>query len=430
LFDEKHQVFHPDTLLGDVFTNGSRNIFRLLEDDRHHLWFHSRRLNYHALPGPDGSFTIAARPFLRLPKSQVNTIYPDRDTIWFVSNDSLIRYNTRIQPAAPLDFPVLVRQLRVRDQAVFNGYKRSDFLPVFQYKDRNLRFTFAAPFFHQETRTVYRYFLEGYDSGWSDWSSETRKDYTNLDAGSYRFRVNAKNIYGDLSKEAEFFFRVLPPWYRTWWAYGLLALLAFLLVFFITRWRSAQLVREKRRLEEIVQNRTRQLEMQARQLEGQARKLQEMDTVKSRFFANISHEFRTPLTLIMGPLEHISSSTGDKTPGQLEQYSDMMLRNSRRLLTLINQLLDLAKLDGGKMKLRASRQNIVPFLQNILASFELTAGQKNVTLEFQTHEEEIPLYIDTEQMEKVFYNLLANAMIYTPAKGWITLTVGPDSGSP
>jgi signal transduction histidine kinase/DNA-binding response OmpR family regulator len=427
-FDEKSNAFRSDTLLGSSFADGSSNVFRLAEDSRGHLWFHSNNMNYHAVPRPDGSFIIDSRSFARIPQNQVNAIYPDGEIIWFAANNSLIRYDTRIETAAPRDFPVYIRHLGAQDQLVFNGYDESKFFPVLPFEERNIRFTFAALFFQEEARTGYSYFLEGYDKGWSNWSSETQKDYTNLDGGTYRFRVKAKNVYGDLGREALFQFRVLPPWYRTWWAYLCGALLAFLLVFFTVRWRSAQLVREKGRLEEIVKNRTRQLEMQARQLEGQAMKLQEMDKVKSRFFANISHEFRTPLTLIMGPLEQITTGSGDTKPRRLEDYSGMMLRNARRLLTLINQLLDLAKFDGGKMKLRASRQNIIPFLENILASFQLMAAQKKVSLSFHAGEEEIWLYFDAEQMEKVFYNLLANAMNHTPSKGTVTVAVGQRPG--
>lgn len=429
-FDDKNKVFHPDNLLGDSFADGSCNIFRLAEDARGHLWFHSKNMNYHAAPRPDGSFSIDSRSFSRIPQSQVNAIYPDGEIIWFASNNSLIRYDTRIETAAPRDFPVFIRKLNAQEQEIFNGYEESKFFPVLPFEERNIRFTFAAPFFQEEAKTQYSYYLEGYDKGWSDWSSETQKDYTNLDGGAYRFRVKAKNVYGDLGREALFQFRVLPPWYRTWWAYLCGVLLAFLLVFFTIRWRSAQLVREKERLEEIVKNRTRQLEMQALQMEGQAIKLQEMDKVKSRFFANISHEFRTPLTLIMGPLEQISAGAGDMKPRRLEDYSGMMLRNARRLLTLINQLLDLAKFDGGKMKLRASRQNIIPFLQNILASFQLMAAQKKVSLSFHADEEEILTYFDAEQMEKVFYNLIVNAMNHTPPKGAVTVGVRRPADSP
>lgn len=163
------------------------------------------------------------------------------------------------------------------------------------------------------------------------------------------------------------------------------------------------------------------IEAKNRQLIGHAEKLKEMDQVKSRFFANISHEFRTPLTLIMGPLEQMISRDGD--PQQKKQLK-MALRNSERLLTLINQLLDLSKIDSGKLKLKASRQNVIPFLKGTLAAFSPLAIQRQLQLQFHAGEEDITLYFDMEKMEVVIYNLLANAAKFTPPGGQITVNAG------
>jgi DNA-binding response OmpR family regulator/signal transduction histidine kinase len=156
------------------------------------------------------------------------------------------------------------------------------------------------------------------------------------------------------------------------------------------------------------------------------RELEEMNKAKSRFFANISHEFRTPLTLIMGPLEQILSDNPEKT---MEAKARLMLRNSRRLLNLINQLLELARLDSGKMKLQASEQNIVPFLKNMVMCFKTLATLNKVDLIFYEEEKEITIYFDPEKLEKIITNLLANAFKYTPAQGSITVTVGKAEGT-
>ncbi len=150
------------------------------------------------------------------------------------------------------------------------------------------------------------------------------------------------------------------------------------------------------------------------------RELEEMDKAKSRFFANISHEFRTPLTLIMGPLEKRLSTARDK---QDIQEMQMMLRNSRRLLNLINQLLELARLDSGKIKLQAAEQNIVPFLKSIVMCFESLAVQNKVGLVFHKEKDDITLYFDPEKLEKIITNLLSNAFNYTPEGGSITVLV-------
>ncbi len=147
-----------------------------------------------------------------------------------------------------------------------------------------------------------------------------------------------------------------------------------------------------------------------------------MDKIKSRFFANISHEFRTPLTLIMGPLEQVLSDYRGEEYQRLHEIIKMALGNSHRLLTLINQLLDLSKLDSGKMQLQTSRQNIIPFLKGLVGSFKSLAVREKLDLTFIAEEENITLYFDPEKLEKVIVNLLANAVKFTPAGGKITVT--------
>jgi len=302
-------------------------------------------------------------------------------------------------------------------------------LPTFAYDERNFRFEYASPFFEGASMTEYQYFLQGYDKKWSEWTSETRKDYTNLDYGRYTFQVQAKNVYGVLSHKAVFQFKILPPWNKTWWAFLLYAFFTFLLVYFIVKWRSWRLHQEKQRLEQVVKERTKeinqknqQLEKQTIQLQEQSEKLKELDQVKSRFFANISHEFRTPLTLIMGPLEQMLTEEEEKEQDRKERVK-LMLRNSQRLLNLINQLLDLSKLDSGKMKLQAVRQNIISFLKGLTESFHFLAAQNKLDLTFHPEEEDITLYFDAEKLEKVICNLLSNAIKFTPAGGKITIKV-------
>ena len=429
-FDELKKVFIPDSTLGKEFAGeeNGRWVFCIMEDKNKNIWLYSEAGIIQAIPRPDKTFYLNKKPFLRIPETQVNAIYvdPDGNTAWFACNDGLFRYDTRVKKSYRLEFQTLVRKVLVNGKLVFDGYKHKKLFPIIPYQDRNLRFEFAAPFFEDETRTQYQCFLQGYEKDWSALSSETWKDYTNLDNGVYTFRVRAQNVYENLSKEAVFKFKILPPWYKTWWAYLFYAFAIFWALFFIVKWRSGKLQREKQKLEQIVKERTTeiedknlQLEKKTTQLEEQSEKLKELDKVKSRFFANISHEFRTPLTLIMGPLEQIISKTGDK---EQEKQLNLMLRNSQRLLSLINQLLELSKFDSGQMKLQASQQNIIPFLKGIMASFEPVTTKNELDLTFHAEEENITLYFDAEKLEEVLFNLLSNAVKFTPAGGRITVT--------
>ncbi|MGD2086176.1 MAG: response regulator [Candidatus Aminicenantes bacterium] len=438
-FDKTTKTFLPDVTLGKEFAAGEngKGVFRIMEGKNKNIWFHSNARNILAIPQPDGTFIINEKPFLRIPLAQVNCIYPDPyygdHVIWFASADGLIRYDTRVKKNYDLPFHTLIREAVVKGMPLLydaekykykeskGDYWKDNFL-VFPYKDRNLRFQFAAPFFEAETQTQYQCYLEGYDDDRTAWSRETWKDYTNLDSGSYTFRVQAKNVYETTGSEAVFQFKVLPPWYKTWWAYLLYTFAAALMVFLVVKWRSWKLVKEKQQLEQIILERTKEIKNKNLQLLEQSKKLEELDKMKSHFFANISHEFRTPLTLITGPLEQMLTSP-QEDEGEQKKKMRLMLRNSRRLLSLINQLLDLSKFDSGKMKLQASQQNIVPFLKGIVESFDSLAVQNELHLEFHTEAEDITLYFDGEKIEKAVCNLLINAIKFTPPGGKITVTL-------
>jgi signal transduction histidine kinase/DNA-binding response OmpR family regulator len=430
-FDNDRKRFLPDPLLGDRFCDGSRQVFRLVEDKQGNIWFYSLFRNFQAKPGSDGSYTLTDAPFRGFPISQVNSIYPDPDghTVWFVGNDSIIRYDSAFKKDYQRDFPVYIRSVTVNgavDQGsnlLFNGYRsgnRGSSRVVLPHRERNLRIEFAAPFFEEESETEYQWRLEGYDPNWCPWDLKPHTLYTNLDSGEYTFRVRARNIYEHISREARFSFRILPPWTRTWWAFSLYILTGLMLVYGIVRWRSGQLQREKRHLETVVKDRTTEINEKNIRLENQSRQLQEMDELKSRFFANLSHEFRTPLTLIMGPLEQMLSNARDK---EQRKKIASMYRHSRRLLFLINQLLDLAKFDSGKMKLEAVCRDIVSLLKDVCASFELLATQHKIELRLTAAEEKIMLYFDPGRLEQVLSNLLLNAVKFTPPGGTITVKV-------
>ena len=157
-----------------------------------------------------------------------------------------------------------------------------------------------------------------------------------------------------------------------------------------------------------------------RQVKIEKQRFQALDKVKSRFFANLSHEFRTPLTLVMGPLKQIMSKLDNPKDQNLLRIAH---RNAQRLLELINQLLDLSKLEAGKMELTVREQNFVPLLKGIVMSFESLAARKNIRLHFVSKLANISLYVDKDKIEKIFYNLLSNAFKFTEEGGEVTILI-------
>jgi signal transduction histidine kinase/ligand-binding sensor domain-containing protein/AraC-like DNA-binding protein/AmiR/NasT family two-component response regulator len=267
------------------------------------------------------------------------------------------------------------------------------------YNQNNLTLEFSAlNFIHQE-KNQYKYKLEPYEKNWIEASAANRvARYTNISPGNYVFRVIGSNNDGVWNEEGAMLrITILPPWWQTWTAYSLYVIAIISLVLL---WRNY----ENKRL----------------MLKHRADHLSELDTLKSRFFTNISHEFRTPITLILGPLKEMYKGA---FKGDLQSTLGVMVRNAQRLLQLINQLLDLSKLEVGKMSLRAVPVDLVQFLSEVAASYESLAAEKKIEYFFDHDFAKLTVYIDHEKLEKVVHNVLSNAFKFTPSNGHVTLSL-------
>lgn len=260
---------------------------------------------------------------------------------------------------------------------------------------------YAAP-----EKNVFAYKLEGFDPGWQYTNSAQRfLNYTNLPDDTYILKVKASNNDGLWGPEKELVITIAPPWWRTSWAV-LVYVVLFVLVLYAFR-----------RLILLRANFINNLKLE--RLEKQ--NLEKLNRAKLQFFTNISHEFRTPLTLIAGPLQKIMDS-GDTNKLVREQLL-VINQNTQRLLRLIGQLLDFRKADDGSLKLRVAEGNLVKFLKEIRLSFSGLEDQKQIDLKFQSSSNVIKVWYDRDQLEKVFFNLLSNAFKHTPMGGKIYLSV-------
>ena len=274
-----------------------------------------------------------------------------------------------------------------------------------------ITFEFASLDFNNPDKNHYAYKMEGFNNDWIQAGNQRFATYTNLDPGDYVFHVKATNSNGVWNDEG-ISIRVilLPPWWQTWWAYLLYAVFIISILYSL---RQYEMKRVKLRNE-----------LQLKDFE--AKKLQEVDQLKSHFFANISHEFRTPLTLILGLLQKFENKTYDKK--DIEDYG-IMKRNALRLLQLINQLLELSKIESGKAKLITSENDIISFVKRIQVSFASYAEQKKIKLLFngkninEEPNETINLFFDKDKMEKIISNLISNAVKYTPGGNEIEVKV-------
>ncbi|MCZ6662298.1 MAG: ATP-binding protein [Actinobacteria bacterium] len=303
---------------------------------------------------------------------------------------------------------------------------------VLEHDQHALTFDYVGFHYKDPAKNQYQYKLEGYDDEWIDVGSQRSARYTELPHGAYVFRVKAANadgVWSDGSTSVRI--TIHPPWWGTTWAYlvyGLLFIAGVVAVDRIQRRRLIRKERERAMQRELQQARrieamNRQLREHEQLLEDQNRKLLELDELKSRFFANISHEFRTPLTLILGPLKDLlDEAFGSLREAQRAQLT-LVQRNGRRLLRLINQLLDLSRLEAGHLTLRARQANLIPFIKATTQAFASMARRKQITLQVDVPQQEILLYFEPDKLEKILYNLLSNAFKFTPEQGAIVIRV-------
>jgi signal transduction histidine kinase/ligand-binding sensor domain-containing protein/AraC-like DNA-binding protein len=281
------------------------------------------------------------------------------------------------------------------------------------YYENFLSFEFAALSYVHPEKNQYAYNMEGIDKDWVYSGSRRYASYPNLEPGEYVFRVKGSNSDGVWNEEGTTVTIIIsPPWWKTWWAYSVYAFIFIVALVGVRRYELTRIrLKDKIKLDEAV-----------------LAEKEETDKMKSRFFANISHEFRTPLTLILGPAEKILSDDSD----DIKRDVSIIKRNSKRLLQLINQLLDLSKLEAGKLKLEASKGNIVSFVKGAALSFESLAESKDISLKINSDKEFIEMYFDKEKMLKILTNILSNAFKFTPEEGTITvsITTNPPFDSP
>ncbi len=337
----------------------------------------------------------------------------------FGGGRNLYRFEPGKMQLPKIDYKLRFTEFDVRNRPVVAGPRSPLAKPVTEadrvvlpYNFSNFRMEFASLNFAIRHVVGYMYKLEGYDQDWNISGPANQAAYSNLPIGSYNLRVKA--FVGTVEAADEGIsmpVEVLPPPWLTWWAKALYAILAVMLIFVVfSTIDSVARIRREASVE------------------------QDMADLKLRFFTNISHELRTPLTLILGGIEDVRKH--DKLSPRGESSLTLAHRNAKRMLSLINQLLDFRKIIKEKMELKISRVDLVPVVEDALDDFRELAAERKIDLLFTVSRRSILVWIDIERMESVVYNLLSNALKFTPSGGrieviltqrdeeeWVSLTV-------
>jgi signal transduction histidine kinase/ligand-binding sensor domain-containing protein/AraC-like DNA-binding protein len=296
--------------------------------------------------------------------------------------------------------------LSTEDSPLTNQIEETNELTL-SYDQAYFTIKYAALNFINPEKNNYAFKLEGFnDEEWNEVGNQRTATYTNLSAGNYVFKVKASNndgVWNDQIRTLKI--KILPPFWKTWWAYlfYLLIIAGLLYIYYIYSVRTAKLKNDLA------------FEHQSHE------KDQELAQRKLTFFTNISHEIKTPLTLILAPVEKlIELNAGNNL---VQNQLVLMQRNGERLVRLINQLLDFRKFESGKIRLRAAKGNMVRFVKEVAMAFDSYAKYLKINLIVDAQSNNIKTYFDRDNFEKIIYNLLSNALKFTPEGGTVRVGV-------
>jgi len=396
---------------------GQENIASIQEDDKGDIWLSGNngisRLNvgeseFKNFDVHDGLF---ANDF------NYNSAYKDESgTLYFGSYEGVnsidpenLNFNQNMPQVYFTDFKLFNKSVvpNVKDSPLSKVIGRTEKITL-KHNQSVFSIDYAGINFTRPQKNQYAYFLQGFDNRWN-YVGETRSaTYTNLPVGDYVFKVKAANNDGFWSETPKTLrLTILAPWWSTNTAITLYILAAFLISYFLAKFanqrvqekRMVQFEREKRLQEEVLNDR------------------------KIQFFTNISHEFRTPLTLILNPLEDIIRDPGTSFSQKMKEKLGIIHKNTSRLKRLIDELMDFRKLDINKLNVKVSELEAVSFVNEITGHFEEEAILKDIHFLIESEETAITLWSDPSMLEKVIFNILSNAFKITPDRGIITVSI-------
>lgn len=418
---EYHPTDKPEFTLVNDFPNSLRtpnkDVFKIENDEKQRIWYHAGPDTGVIYKGDSASYIEQETLFKPYNHSGTRGLAYFDNAIWFgVANGSIYRLSEEsidnVPKAAPLTIQY-INSINSNTRLPLNFAQRA-----FSVDDNSIRIGFALSDYSSPTKTRYRTRLAGpADQQWTQWSTETSKDFILLPGGDYTLSVEAEDAWGRVSS-TQHNFAVAYPWYASFWA-KLIYLFAFLLVVAASirvgqKLRNKALEQQNRNLELGISARTKEI---ARKVD----ELKQQQILKDRFFSNVSHEFRTPLTLTIGPLETILKECSAKLDIQIRNLTFTALNNAKTMLALVGQVLDINRLEIGKLSLRISNHDIAELLRANYERFLPWAEQHQQQMRLLNCENPHDIYCDLDQIDKCISNLLSNAIKYSGKQTVITM---------
>lgn len=407
LFDRKNEIFTTYDTNSGLSDN---NICAVVESNDAHLWISSTTglADFDTEKTSIKNYTY--HNGINIDEFSLRSGIKAADgKLFFGGNNGIVSFNPGYLDVNPFIPPVILENLYVNNEQIIpahssileNELMHSNEIRL-KHNQSNISIEYCALNYIFPERNQYAYMLEGFDDDWIPVGNRRMAYYTNIPPGSYTFKVKASNNDGVWNEQgASIRLIVLPPLWKTWWAYTAYLLCALGIIYFIFRY-----FRERERLKNDI--RLKQME---------AKTQEEFHDARNRLFTNFSHELRTPLTLIMSPLDEIIEN--ENLNPELKNRMQTMQSNSHRLLRLVNNLMDFQKNESGMLKIGVSKSDIVAFTKEMVLLFNEMAASRDISLTCNSSDERIICLFDKNLMEKVLFNFLSNAIKNTPNGGKI-----------
>lgn len=400
--------------------NGLRNnqVCKVVEGNDNTLWFSTLNglsnldLRTRHITNYDRENGIQVQEF-----SSCSGIRLSDNRIFFAGNNGFILFNPGGIITNPNVPPIILDKLYVNNELIQPGAQgileesiSTQKKIVLKHNQTNITLEYCALNYIFNNKNQYAYKLEGFDTDWNHVEHRRTAHYTNIPPGTYRFKVRGSNNDGIWNEEgASLEIVILPPLWETWWAYLLYGIAVVASIAFIIHYFT-----EKRYLKNSILLKQKENEMH-----------EEYYQERNQLFTNFSHELRTPLTLIKAPLEEFVKRT--ELPEDLLYKAKLMLRNTQRMLRIVNNLMDLQKNESGTIQLQVSENDIVRFTNEAVASFRDLALYRNIHLKLEHSTDRQPVWFDWNLLEKVYFNFLSNAFKNVPDGGKITVELAVKS---
>jgi signal transduction histidine kinase/ligand-binding sensor domain-containing protein/DNA-binding response OmpR family regulator len=314
-----------------------------------------------------------------------------------------IKFNSRAPEIIFTEFRIGNKTVSGIDSAILDGDISVAKKATLTYK-QNFAISYVALNFTSPRENHYHYRLKGFDRDWVNAGTKTTAYYTNLSPGRYTFEVQASNNNGIWSKrKASLEIEIEPPFWLSFWAYPLYIIIA-LSSLLLLRYRGIQKLKR---------------EFKQEQAKREADRLHELDRLKIKFLTNLSHDLRTPISLIMGPVEKLMNQTQPEGDSMIQLK--VVKRNTRRLLNLVNQLLDFRKIEERELKLNLVTGDVIAFMREVCESFQDLSEKKQIAFVVKTSIERLNIPFDPDKLERILFNLLSNAFKFSSEGGKVML---------